>query len=396
MRRLSPFGLPVLALLALLPAPSRGSPPEIAREVPDVLLEKMTVTPDGATAPLAAGGSTPLTIDPALQRAADRLLAAARPVAGTVVMLHAPTGRVLAFHQFSRSRDAGRPLYEARAPSASVFKIVTSAALLETGRIDPQTVVCFAGGNHSIERRHLDPPREGKINCAPFGTALGHSRNAVFAQLATSHLGRSDLIDMAARFGFNKLLPFDYPILLGTLKVPYNDLEFARAAAGFEGSALSPLGAAYLGYVVAAGGLAPRLRVLKHPPGASNPTRLELTGRVMRPWAAQKLTRMMELTVHGGTSFGVFSDETGRSLLGDLRVAGKTGTLHRAHDGSTTSWFVGFAPSRSPEIVISVMLLNADVWRSKANEVARDMLRVYFAGRGRSGIADPLADQTPE
>jgi penicillin-binding protein A len=394
MRRLSPFGLPVLALCALLPAPSRGSPREISRETPAILLEKMTVTPDGATAPLAAGGSTPLTIDPALQRAADRLLAAARPVAGTVVMLHAPSGRVLVFDQFLRSRDAGRPLYEARAPSASVFKIVTSAALLETGRIDPQTVVCFAGGNHSIERRHLDPPREGKVNCAPFGTALGHSRNAVFAQLVTRHLGRNDLIDVAARFGFNKLLPFDYPIPLGTLKVPYNDLEFARAAAGFEGSALSPLGAAYLGYVVAAGGQAPRLRVLKHPPGASSPARLELTGRVMRPWTAQKLTRMMELTVHGGTSFGVFSDETGRSLLGDLRVAGKTGTLHR--DGSTTSWFVGFAPSRSPEIVVSVMLLNADVWRSKANEVARDMMRVYFAGRGRSGIADPLADQTTE
>jgi penicillin-binding protein A len=396
MRRLSPFGLPLLLMLALLPAPSRGSPPELSRETPQVLLERMTVAPDGATAPLATGGTTPLTIDPALQRAADRLLAAARPLAGTVVMLHAPSGRVLVFDQYSRSRDLGRLLYEARSPSASVFKIVTSAALLETGRIDPQTEVCFAGGNHSIERRHLDPPRAGKITCAPFGTALGHSRNAVFAQLVTRHLGRDDLVDIAARFGFNKPLAFDYPVPLGTLKVPYNDLEFARAAAGFEGSTLSALGAAYLGYVVAAGGQAPRLRILKQPAGTPTPARLELLSRVFRPWTAQKLTRMMELTVHGGTSFGVFSDETGRSLLGDLRVAGKTGTLHRAHDGSTTSWFVGFAPSRSPEIVVGVLLLNTDVWRSKANEVARDMMRVYFAGRGRPGIVDPLFYQAPE
>ena len=394
MRRLS-FGLPLLALLALLPAPSRGAEPEVSRETPQVLLERMTVAADGATAPLATGGTTSLTIDPALQRAAGRLLTAARPLAGTVVMLHAPSGRLLVFDQYSRSRDVGRLLYEARSPSASVFKIVTSAALLDSGRIDPQTEVCFAGGNHSIERRHLDPPRTGRITCAPFATALGHSRNAVFAQLATRHLGRDDLIDAAARFGFNKLLPFDYPVPLGSLKVPYNDLEFARAAAGFEGSTLSPLGAAYLAYVVAAGGQAPRLRVLKHATGTP-PPRLELLGRVMKPWTAQKLTRMMELTVHGGTSFGVFSDDAGKSLLGDLRVAGKTGTLHRAHDGSTTSWFVGFAPSRSPEIVVGVLLLNADVWRSKANEVARDMLRTYFAARGRPGIVDPLLDQTPE
>jgi cell division protein FtsI/penicillin-binding protein 2 len=387
MRRWFVPALPFAALLGLLPAPSRGAAPE----PPPLLLERMTVAADGVTAPLSAGGSAPLTIEPGLQQAAGRLLASAHPLAGTVVMLHAPSGRVLVFDQYSRTRDAGRLLYEARSPSASVFKIVTSAALLETGRLDPQTPVCFAGGHHSIERRHLDPPRGGKTTCAPFGTALGFSRNAVFAQLVTRHLGRSDLIDVAARFGFNKLLPFEYPIPLGTSKVPYNDLEFARAAAGFEGSTLSPLGAAYLGYVIAAGGQAPRLRVLKAPAGAGAP-RAELLGRVVRPWTARQLARMMELTVHGGTSFGAFSDESGRSLLGEIRVAGKTGTLQRAHGEPTTSWFVGFAPSRAPEIVVSVMLLNADVYRSKANEVARDMMRVYFAGRGKPGVVDPLAE----
>jgi hypothetical protein len=34
------------------------------------------------------------------------------------------------------------------------------------------------------------------------------------------------------------------------------------------------------------------------------------------------------------------------------------------------------------------MLQNGDVWREKANEVARDMLRVYFAGA--PGVDSPL------
>jgi cell division protein FtsI/penicillin-binding protein 2 len=56
-----------------------------------------------------------------------------------------------------------------------------------------------------------------------------------------------------------------------------------------------------------------------------------------------------------------------------------------------TSWFIGFAPSQNPEIVISVMLENGAVWRHKANELARDLLRSYFHAHGRPWISDPLA-----
>jgi cell division protein FtsI/penicillin-binding protein 2 len=45
------------------------------------------------------------------------------------------------------------------------------------------------------------------------------------------------------------------------------------------------------------------------------------------------------------------------------------------------SWFIGFAPSRQPEIVVSVMLENGPVWRRKAKQVARDFLRGYFQDR---------------
>jgi penicillin-binding protein A len=69
-----------------------------------------------------------------------------------------------------------------------------------------------------------------------------------------------------------------------------------------------------------------------------------------------------------------------------------------------TSWFVGFAPSRSPEIVVSVMLENGPTYRRKANELARDLLRTYFRAHGRAQTvtdpfvetpADVLADGSP-
>jgi cell division protein FtsI/penicillin-binding protein 2 len=99
----------------------------------------------------------------------------------------------------------------------------------------------------------------------------------------------------------------------------------------------------------------------------------------------------MEVTVHSGTSRQIFNDEAGRSLLPGIRVAGKTGTLRPDSSEETASWFIGFAPSQKPEIVVSVMLENGAVWRQKAAEVARDLLRVYFHRKGAPKVVDPLA-----
>ncbi|HXS30830.1 MAG TPA: penicillin-binding transpeptidase domain-containing protein, partial [Steroidobacteraceae bacterium] len=77
--------------------------------------------------------------------------------------------------------------------------------------------------------------------------------------------------------------------------------------------------------------------------------------------------------------------------LGNMRVSGKTGTLRPEANEGMTSWFIGFAPSQNPEVVVSVMLENGAVWRHKANELARDVLRSYFHNHGRPWISDPLA-----
>jgi cell division protein FtsI/penicillin-binding protein 2 len=106
---------------------------------------------------------------------------------------------------------------------------------------------------------------------------------------------------------------------------------------------------------------------------------------------------MLEVTVETGTSRAAFTGPEGRRFLPGIRVAGKTGTLRPAGgQDSTTSWFVGFAPSRNPEVVVSVMLVNGQLYRRKANEVARDLLRTYFRSHGRAHtVTDPF-DDVPE
>lgn len=340
---------------------------------PAVDLTRIRIGSRTVTARAHDGSAAELTLEPRLQEAARRLLARARPVEGAIVALDVRTGRIVAWAE-SRSGV----IAHTQAPAASVFKLVTTAALFEHAAVAPGDDVCIAGGERGIERAHLEAPPRRHALCRPLSEALGHSRNAAFAQLATRHLLRDDLLRMGERIGFNQSVPFDWPAPLGSLTVPYNDLEFARTASGFRGSTLSPLGAAYIAATIARGGVPLRLRLVSRASHFEAPPFPEPQSRVLSATTAWRLTRMMEVTVHSGTARAAFTDESGKNLLPGVRVAGKTGTLRPGASTTTSSWFVGFAPSRDPEIAISVLLNNGEVWHNRAAEVARDVLRAYF------------------
>ncbi len=373
-----------LALAALGGVPSAAADPP-AVIAPAVDLRRIRLSGDVAVAPAGNGSLAELTIDTELQRAADDLLRDAGAPAAALIAIDARTSEVLVFTE----RGQSGLLTAARAPAASVFKLVTTAALFETTPLTPADEICTLGGERAVERRHLEAPKTGDIRCAPFGQALGHSRNAAYAQVVTRLLLRKDLIEVAGRIGFNENVPFDGAVPLGRLSVPYNDLSFARTATGFENSTLSVLGGAYLASVVANGGLSPHLKLVRHAGDYTAAHESEFLGRVLSLGTARRLTKMMEVTVRGGTAHHAFSDEDGRPYLGQLRVAGKTGTLQPRPGAPTSSWFIGFAPVDSPRIVVSVLLQNGRVWRRKGAEVARDFLRFYFSRQHRPGITAP-------
>lgn len=392
LRRLTHLGW-IAAALCVAPAAAEPAAeevvPKVATELEPLALDlgRLQTRSNAIVAPYGETEAV-LTLDPALQRTAMDQLRAAHPVQGAAVVLDVRTGRVLVWAEL-KGRGQKSLLYEAQAPAASLFKLVTTVALFERGHVDPKRRVCFNGGEHGIYRRHLEPASGPDAVCTRFSLALGHSRNAVYAQLVNEHLMRADLIEVAERIGFNANVPFDVPVELGGLSVPYNDLAFARTAAGFEDTRLTPLGAAYLSFLVANGGRGAKLSIVDRAGDYHGPKERQDLEQVMSANTAWRLVRMMEVTVHSGTSLGAFSDDHGRSYLRSIRVAGKTGTLQHTPRAATTSWFTGFAPSRRPEVVVSVLLQNGPVWRRKANEVARDLLRSYFAARGVKGITAP-------
>jgi cell division protein FtsI/penicillin-binding protein 2 len=285
-------------------------------------------------------------------------------------------------------------------PSASVFKIITGAALVEDAGLSPDTRQCYSGGDHKLFARDLedDPARDRW--CSTLAEAMGHSTNAIFAKLALRNLKRPALEAMASRFGYGEPVPFEVPISPSTLDLPSDSLGFARTAAGFWNSTLSPVQAAWLSATVARGGDAPRLSIVSEVEDdkggvlytAPEPSSLR---RVIQRETAEAVTRMMEVTVAEGTSFRAFRDARGTPFLPGIAVAGKTGTLTNAQERRFYTWFTGFAPSRPvegghvPQVAVSVLVVNKPQWHVKANVLARELLREYFAERDMPGVSAP-------
>jgi cell division protein FtsI/penicillin-binding protein 2 len=357
-------------------------------------LTELSVLPRRVTAPLPGGRTAELTLDPDVQRTATAIMERYRLPESGAVLMDVKTGNLLAYASHVNEGPPFDVNTRATAPAASVFKVVTSAALIETAGLNGSTEQCYHGGKSLILAEELeDDPKRDKW-CATMAMALGRSINVVFGRLAQKHLKPAELEATAGAFGFGASLPFAVPNDPPKIEIPDDRVEFARSAAGFWHTTLSPLAAVSLAQTVANGGvtLEPRivLRVLAGKEKLweeSRPPRV--LRRAIRPETAAELRKMMVQTVAAGSAFKSFHDRGGETYLPGVQVAGKTGTLTEHTQDRHYTWFIGFAPAEQPEVAVSVLVVNTPIWQVKAADLARDVLRSYFAGRATPGVTRP-------
>ena len=369
-------------------------------------LTRIAMDDRGASAPLPDRRVARLTLDPDLQRTTSALMASHHLPEAVVVLSDVETGNVLVYASHLESGPARDLAAEATAPAASVFKIVTATALVESAQLTSDTQQCYSGGEHRIHATDLeDNPQRDKY-CASLASAMGRSLNTVFARLALRHLRPSTLEETAMGYGFGKKLPFDVEVQPSGLKIPAEPLGFARTAAGFWNTTLSPLEAIALSTTIARGGEAVRLNVVREVQDADGKTlyaapATPIAKRVIRPETAQSLTTMLDRTVSEGTSYRAFRDSSGRPFLPGVPVAGKTGTLTDAEKGRLYTWFTGFAPSRPMPakdvrpVAVAALVVNKPAWHLKANVLAREVLRAYFAQQRVDHVTPPPMGQAP-
>lgn len=357
-------------------------------------LMRMDVRPRRVTTPLRDGKLAELTVDPVLQRAAMAELKRYKVPEGGVVVIEPSTGKILTWATYVNEGAKFDVNLRAEAPAASIFKVITGAALVEKGGLNAKTEQCYHGGRSRIEADELQDDERRDKWCATLAMAMGRSLNVVFGRLAQKNLTPDDVTAMGGAFGFGAPIPFVVQNEAPQIDIPVDPLEFARASAGFWHTTLSPLGGALIAQTVANRGVAlePRIvdAVYKDNEKIWSETRGPATlRRAVKPETATELTNMMIETVANGSAYKSFHDKRGKAYLPDIVVAGKTGTLMRQKNGRFYTWFVGFAPADKPEVAISALVVNTPTWQIKGPELARNVLRAYFAKKRAKGVTAP-------
>jgi cell division protein FtsI/penicillin-binding protein 2 len=297
--------------------------------------------------------------------------------------MDASTGRILAMSSGNRSFEIeGNPANEHTFPSASVFKVVTAAAAIEAQKANPYTLIPYAGRNHTLYKSQIRERVLGWRRISSLKEAFGKSINTVFARLGIFAVGKEPLKNFSNKFGYEAVIPSEFPIEVSHSANPSDEFELAEMASGYtQHNVMSPIHGAMIAAAVANDGVMMQPYFLNaaflKSGRAIYRSEPAVFSKVMTPETAKELRTLMHETVASGTSKKSFRGFF-RGKYSELEVGGKTGHLTDQRLGGKIDWFVGFAQSHGRKIAVSVLTMHKKYWTVKSSYLARRAFETAF------------------
>jgi peptidoglycan glycosyltransferase len=321
-----------------------------------------------------------LTIEPALQREAARLLVGH---IGAAVVVVPATGAILALAsspavdpvplaavntaQLEAARtawetlldDPDRPLVrratEGLYPPGSTFKVVTAAAGIESGIVEPDTVFEDNGsieidGHVIVEANRPDET----ITQWTLTEGFAYSLNVVFAQVGLQ-IGRFELEERAGAFGLDAAMPFDEQVSSAQIA---SDDDFLDSRAALADTAfgqgellVTPLHMAMVASAVANDGELMRPYLVEQLRDQSGKTVTTTEPRKLHDAINQQTANILQGMMVDAVEWGYAA----AAILPGYRVGGKTGTAESGGE-IPHGWFIGFAGEDEPRVAVAVVL----------------------------------------
>jgi cell division protein FtsI/penicillin-binding protein 2 len=304
-----------------------------------------------------------------------------------VVIMNARTGQVVSMVGYDSADDHNNPCVESLFPAASVFKIVTAAAVVEEFGMDSDSALTYSGSKYTLYRYQLEKESRRPVSTITLGESFARSVNPVFGKLGVHYLRKKHLENYAESFRFNQSIPFELPVKSSICTVSDDPYQWAEIASGFNRmTTLSPIhGAVMVSALVSSQGRPMEPFIVEritdeygHTIYAGKPS---LLAPAISTGGASVLKKLMQKTIETGTCRKAFNNCDEDPVLSRLNIGGKTGSIgSRLNEGRRFDWFVGFAEEKEGDesIVISIAVAHEKYIGMRANKYARMVIREYF------------------
>jgi peptidoglycan glycosyltransferase len=333
------------------------------------------------------GGNVDTTINPRVQQAAwDAMQQGCGGPAckGAVVALEPSTGKILAMvsspsydpnllashdpevqaQAWQRLRDdpnnplVNRAISETY-PPGSTFKVITTAAALQSGASDNQQLTAaptipLPGSTATLE--NYGGTQCGSDPTVTLSKAFALSCNTAFVQLGLL-TGADALRSMAHAFGMDST-PSVIPLQVAesTIGIIPDAAALGMSSIGQKDVALTPLENAEIAATIANGGVTMQPYLIDSLRGPDlaviSTTAPYQQRRAVSPQIAAKLTELM---------IGAEKDAQQKGAIPGVQIASKTGTAEHGADPRNTpphAWYIAFAPAQTPRVAVAVLVEN--------------------------------------
>ena len=319
--------------------------------------------------------------DPYLADKIDILLRRYHPDLGIILVVDTKSNEIIAWGERRDDKVQNRPDWIGKAtfPAASLAKLVTISAAMESNRYSLNTPIPMIGRHHTLYLRQLKVPEKYNGPTMELSEAFARSANPPMA-IVGKNVGAKRLLAAAAKLGYNRRFPGNVPNT-SNYTAPDTGYGLAEVSCGFTTSTtLTPLLAA----------AQVRAILTKKP--------LEIPwARDMVPFAPQKpvaldIGKFTENTYYGlreamlrSVTQGTANKHMSKKNMAvknfeALRLGGKTGSLDGNDPAGRYDWFMGFAEARndpSKSIVVIVMQMHKEFRSQPATQVAATVINYW-------------------
>ncbi len=305
-----------------------------------------------------------LTIRPSFQKMLDNILAKYNTRIAAAILEDPFTGEILALSSSHKNKildiesekyKTDNWCFKATFPIASIMKIITASAGIDTGKITSNSN--FLAYKKSYMK---------------VWKAFASSHNGVFGSVAKK-AGRATVKKYAEAYGFNKNFFFDLPVGKSVMELSTNNVQMGQDAAGLNRDFLvSPMHVASIVSTVLNRGKTLKPYLVDYVVRKGNVVFKRRPFQLAQPikeTTAREIYKMMYATTAVGTGKKGFG---GYKKCPDLAkiCGGKTGTLTGASPNYLFTWFGGFTKAMGRDVCIVTLSGQKNHSGTKAASIA--------------------------